>query len=88
MTYRRIRLIQHLMGYSDLLPLKGSDYSAHDGFDEEVKIWSNRAAIEAIVDETKELLAEFKDGEFDLGDESLVFIDSQEFLLPSASQES
>ena len=88
MTYRRIRLIQHLMGYTNLLPLGGSEYIPQDGLDAEVKVWSNRAAIEAVVDEMKELMAEFKGGDFDLGDESLVYIDSQEFLLPSGSQES
>ena len=87
MTYRRIRLVQHLMGYADLLPLSGSEYIPQEGLDGEVKVWSNRAAIEAIVDETKELMSEFK-GELDFIDESLVYIDPKDFFPSVSSQES
>ena len=87
MTYRRIRLVQHLMGYADLLPLNGSEYIPQEGLDGEVKVWSNRAAIEAIVDETKELMSEFN-GELDFIDESLVYIDPKDFFPSVSSQES
>ncbi|KAF7790497.1 hypothetical protein EIP86_001452 [Pleurotus ostreatoroseus] len=88
MTYRRIRTIQHFMGYTTLLPYGGSEYYAQDGLDMEMRVWTKTAAIEAIVDETKELMAEFKEND-ELGDESMVYIDSQEFLFPvSGSQES
>lgn len=76
------------MGYSDLLPLNGSEYIPQEGLDGEVKIWSSKAAIEAIVDETKELMSEFK-GDMDFMDESFAVIDSQDFFpAPPSSQES
>ncbi|KAJ3556564.1 hypothetical protein NM688_g1961 [Phlebia brevispora] len=88
MTYKRIRLIQRLMGYTTLLPFNGSEYVAQDGTDMEARVWTKTAAIEAVVDETKELMAEFNGGDGDFADESMVYIDSQDFLLPSGSQES
>ena len=77
MTYRRIRLVQHLMGYSSaLLPMPGSDYVADEGLDAELTTWSKNEALQAVVDETKELLDEFRDTFGELGDESLVMVDS------------
>jgi len=80
-TYRRIRLIQHLMGYRDLLPL-GSDgefEEEHPDDDSETKWWSNKDALEAVVQETKDLSDEFQDY-YDtsggVGDESMVMVDS------------
>ncbi|KIP07274.1 hypothetical protein PHLGIDRAFT_105851 [Phlebiopsis gigantea 11061_1 CR5-6] len=77
MTYRRIRLVQQLMGYSDLLPLGGSEFYAEDEFSSETRVWSQRDAVEAVVHETRELLDEFRDSFGDVGDESMVMVDSQ-----------
>lgn len=77
MTYRRIRLVQYLMGYSPaLLPMPGSDYVA-DGMEHETAAWSKNDALQAVVDETKEMLDEFREDFGELGDESLVMVDSQ-----------
>ncbi|KAI0087407.1 hypothetical protein BDY19DRAFT_893157 [Irpex rosettiformis] len=77
MTYRRIRLVQHLMGYSSaLLPMPGSDYISDGGLDAEPSAWSKNEALQAVVDETRELLDEFNDDFGALGDESLVMVDS------------
>lgn len=80
MTYRRIRLIQRLMGFTELLPMGGSDYFS-DEDDSEVRAWSQKVALEAIVSETKELLEEFRESFGDVGDESMVVVDSQITLL-------
>ena len=77
MTYRRIRLVQQLMGYSDLLPLGGSEFYAEDELSSEIRVWSQRDAVEAVVHETRELLDEFRDSFGDVGDESMVMVDSQ-----------
>ena len=85
MTYRRIRLVQQLMGYAELLPMGGSEYYAgSDGgdLDPEIRVWSQRDAVEAVVNETRELLDEFRESFGDLGDESMVMVDSQMTLLP------
>lgn len=85
MTYRRIRLVQQLMGYTELLPMGGSEYYASDDLDAEIRVWSQRDAIEAVVDETRELLDEFRESFGDVGDESMVVVDSQLTLLPDQS---
>lgn len=82
MTYRRIRLVQQLMGYSELLPLGGSEYYVENEVDAEIRVWSQRDAIEAVVNETRELLDEFKNSFGDVGDDSMVMVDSQLTLLP------
>ncbi|KAI0761145.1 hypothetical protein BC629DRAFT_1546592 [Irpex lacteus] len=78
MTYRRIRLVQQLMGYSSiLLPLPGSSYSMDDDvIDVEPAAWTRNEALQAVVDETRELLGEFREGFGELGGESLVMVDS------------
>lgn len=84
MTYRRIRLVQQLMGYGELLPMGGSEfYAGADGgdLDPEIRVWSQRDAVEAVVNETRELLDEFRESFGDLGDESMVVVDSQMTLL-------
>ena len=81
MTYRRIRLVQQLMGYSDLLPMGGSEYYAEDNVDPGIRVWSQRDAVDAVVDETRELLDEFRDSFVDIGDDSMVMVDSQLTLL-------
>lgn len=82
MTYKRIRLVQHLMGYSNLLPMAGSGFMPDDSLEAEVRVWSRSDALRAILDETKELLEEFRESFGDLGDESLVMVDSQQSLAP------
>lgn len=77
MTYKRIRLIQHLLGYSSLLPMPGSDSMSDEELEAEVRVWSRGDALRAVIDESKELLDEFKESFNDLGDESLVMVDSQ-----------
>lgn len=82
-TYRRIRLVQHLMGFRDLLPLSddGSPFGEDDHPDSEVKAWTKRDALEAVMQETRDLLDEFRDAYDDVGDESGVMVDSEETLL-------
>lgn len=88
MTYRRIRLVQKLMGYSELLPMSGSQFYASDeeaegDLDADIRVWSQRDAIEAVVEEARELLDEFREssGFGDVGDESMVMVDSQLTLI-------
>ena len=61
--------------------MPGSDYLPDDSLDAEVRVWSRRDALNAVIDETKELLNEFRETFDDLGDESLVMVDSQASLL-------
>lgn len=88
-TYRRIRMVQHLMGYRELLPMGidglGFGYSssmeddAGDDAGVEVKWWTKRDALEHVVNETKELLEMFKEDEGECeGDEGIVVVDSEE----------
>ncbi|EKM57985.1 uncharacterized protein PHACADRAFT_139496 [Phanerochaete carnosa HHB-10118-sp] len=86
MTYRRIRLVQKLMGYSELLPMGGSQFyasieEAEGDLDADIRVWSQRDAIDAVVEETRELLDEFRESFGDVGDESLVMVDSQLTLI-------
>ncbi|CAL1699709.1 unnamed protein product [Somion occarium] len=72
MTYRRIRLVQHLMGYRTLLPMNGSTFGEDDNPDAEVKAWTKRDALDAVAQETKDLLDEFRENfSFD-GDEGVI----------------
>lgn len=61
--------------------MPGSDYLPDEGLDAGVRAWSRRDALNAVIDETKELLDEFRETFDDLGDESLVMVDSQASLL-------
>ncbi|KAI0077367.1 hypothetical protein K474DRAFT_1751763 [Panus rudis PR-1116 ss-1] len=90
-TYRRIRLVQRLMGYARLVPLNagGSMGSVEDSHshshddgpdpDDELKAWTKKDAIDAVVQETQDLLDEFREGIYQssegLGDESVVLVD-------------
>ncbi|KAK7685920.1 hypothetical protein QCA50_010729 [Cerrena zonata] len=76
MTYRHIRLVQHLMGYRTLLPMNGSTFEENDDPAVEVKAWTKRDALDAVVQETKSLLEEFKP-EFDsFADEGVVIVEN------------
>ncbi|GJE94860.1 hypothetical protein PsYK624_110360 [Phanerochaete sordida] len=84
MTYRRIRLVQKLMGYTELLPLAGSQFYADEDegdLDADIRVWSQRDAIDAVVEETRDLLDEFRESFGDVGDESMVMVDSQLTLI-------
>ncbi|KAH8084333.1 hypothetical protein BXZ70DRAFT_1046150, partial [Cristinia sonorae] len=82
-TYRRIRLVQYLMGFRDLLPMgpdgeDGSAFGEDDHPESEVKAWTKRDALEAVTQETRDLLDEWRE-RFDLvGDESGVLVESEE----------
>ncbi|KAH7907950.1 hypothetical protein BJ138DRAFT_1128802 [Hygrophoropsis aurantiaca] len=58
-TYRRIRLVQACMGYDLLLPMPG-DHDNEEGFSA-TKAWTKREALEAVIQEMKELSGEFSD---------------------------
>lgn len=55
-TYRRIRVVQQMMGYTLLLPL--AEGEADDALGE-ARTWTRREALEAVARETKELQEEF-----------------------------
>ena len=95
-TYRRIRLVQHLMGYRDLLPMGGAEglgfgYGSGNGEDEgvddpaeDVKWWTKRDALEYVVNETKDLLEMFKESEAS-DEDDVVVIESEEMPHESTS---
>lgn len=55
-TYRRIRVVQQMMGYGLLLPVVEGEGADALG---EVKTWTRREALEAVSRETLELMEEF-----------------------------
>lgn len=75
-TYRHIRLVQHLMGYSTLLPMGGSTFSENDDPAVEVKAWTKRDALDAVIQETKSLLEEFKPDIDTYADEGMIIVES------------
>ncbi|KAH7923448.1 hypothetical protein BV22DRAFT_1015390 [Leucogyrophana mollusca] len=74
-TYRRIRLVQTCMGYDLLLPMPSNsgDEETFNG----MKAWTKREAIEAVIQETKELSEEFADTWREVEDD-VVVIDPDE----------
>ncbi|KAH9003355.1 hypothetical protein EDB86DRAFT_3073128 [Lactarius hatsudake] len=54
-TYRRIRAVQQIMGYTELLPVPDSV----DGDEDDVGVWSRGRALRAIESETADLMEEF-----------------------------
>jgi hypothetical protein len=54
-TYRRIRAVQQIMGYTELLPLPDSV----EGGEDDARVWSRGRALRAIKSETADLLEEF-----------------------------
>ncbi|KAI0266517.1 hypothetical protein BC834DRAFT_823723 [Gloeopeniophorella convolvens] len=54
-TYRRIRAVQRMMGYTELLPLPDGAEEDEEG----VGIWSRGVGLRAIEAETKDLMEEF-----------------------------
>ena len=58
----------------------GGSFGEDDHPDSDVKTWTKRDALEAIVQETRDLLEESRDSFDDFGDESAVMVDSEETL--------
>ncbi|KAH9171401.1 hypothetical protein EDB89DRAFT_2179290 [Lactarius sanguifluus] len=54
-TYRRIRAVQQIMGYTELLPVPDSV----DGDEDDIGVWSRGRALRAIESETADLMEEF-----------------------------
>ncbi|KAG6856950.1 hypothetical protein H0H87_011936 [Tephrocybe sp. NHM501043] len=65
-TYKRIRTVQHFMGYDALLPMPESNEI--DGDDVFTRIWTQKEALDAISKETQELLDEFEEADRSLED--------------------
>ena len=63
----------------------GGMFGEDDHPESEVKAWTKRDAVEAVVQETRDLLEEFRgaDGvdEDEFGEESAVMVDSEETLM-------
>ncbi|KAJ8514624.1 hypothetical protein ONZ45_g7844 [Pleurotus djamor] len=73
-TYKRIRVVQSFMGYSHtLLPMpRSSKWEDDIDNEDEVKVWTKKDALEAIVQEMKYLVDEFEEFGVNLEDEMVV----------------
>jgi hypothetical protein len=69
-TYRRIRTVQRYMGYEPLLPTPHS----HEMDADEVfpSAWTSKQALDAILQETTELLDEFEESTGMLDDSTML----------------
>ncbi|KAI0947727.1 hypothetical protein AcW1_009415 [Taiwanofungus camphoratus] len=76
-TYRRIRLAQTVLGYSTLLPL-GDSAEDEDADDAAVRAWTRKDALEAVLQEVKDLMEEFREDYTDVGEESGVLVDVED----------
>lgn len=54
-TYRRIRAVQQIMGYTELLPVP----DGAEGGEDDARVWSRGRALRAIESETADLMEEF-----------------------------
>ncbi len=54
-TYRRVRTVQQIMGYTELLPVP----DGVEGGDDDIGVWSRGRALRAIESETADLIVEF-----------------------------
>jgi hypothetical protein len=54
-TYRRVRAVQRIMGYTELLPAPGG---AEENIDD-VRVWSRGTALSEIEGEAADLMEEF-----------------------------
>ncbi|KAF8183119.1 hypothetical protein BJ912DRAFT_1144895 [Pholiota molesta] len=74
-TYRRIRGVQSYMGYELLLPIPGSSMNAFSAKEKDedagLETWSKSQALNAIVNESKDLLEEFEES-FGLDEDSVM----------------
>lgn len=80
-TYRRIRLAQTVLGYSTVLP--HGEGEEEDVTELQVRAWTRKEALEAILQEVKALVEEFRDDMSGVGDDSLVMVDAEEPTSPS-----
>lgn len=80
-TYRRIRLAQTVLGYSTVLSL--GEGEEEDVTEMQVRAWTRKEALEAILQEVKGLMEEFRDDFSGVGDDSLVMVDVEEPTSPS-----
>ncbi|OBZ67445.1 hypothetical protein A0H81_12593 [Grifola frondosa] len=80
MTYRRIRIAQAVLGYAVLLPFwEGSGNSEDEEMvDGAVRAWTKADAVEAVMQETKDLMEEWREDYADVGDESAVLVDVED----------
>ncbi|KAI0659698.1 hypothetical protein C8Q70DRAFT_914754 [Cubamyces menziesii] len=84
MTLRRIRVAQAMLGYPHLpLATASSMDSTESGEGQEpetlVRAWSRAEALEALIQETKDLVEEWReDSELDVGDDSGILVDIEE----------
>ncbi|KAI0041863.1 hypothetical protein FA95DRAFT_1500866 [Auriscalpium vulgare] len=76
-TYRRIRVVQQMMGYGTLLPILEE---GADGADE-VRLWSRVGALRAVAQETEQLMEEFNKEE-EAEDDDTVMVDPDQSLAP------
>lgn len=75
-TYKRIRLVQTCMGYDALLPFpSGEDVVGDDVAS--TKAWSKKQAMDAVVQETRELMVEFEEPWREVEDD-VVLIDADQ----------
>lgn len=80
-TYRRIRLAQTVLGYSTVL--QRGEGEEEDVTEMQVRAWTRKEALEAILHEAKGLMEEFRDDLSGVGDDSLVLVDAEEPTSPS-----
>ncbi|TFY60514.1 hypothetical protein EVJ58_g5104 [Rhodofomes roseus] len=80
-TYRRIRLAQTILGYSTVLPLEEGE--EEDMNEMQVRAWTRKEALEAVLQEVKDLMEEFREEYSGVGDDSLVIVDAEEPTSPS-----
>ncbi|KAI0327553.1 hypothetical protein GY45DRAFT_1256742 [Cubamyces sp. BRFM 1775] len=84
MTLRRIRVAQAMLGYPHLpLATASSMDSTESGEGQEpdtlVRAWSRAEALEALIQETKDLVEEWReDSELDVGNDSGILVDIEE----------
>ncbi|KAI0676337.1 hypothetical protein C8Q78DRAFT_1084712 [Trametes maxima] len=83
-TLRRIRLAQAMLGYP-LLPLATASSMDSGGTEvgegPEVRAWSRAEALEALIQETKDLIEEWREeNELDVGENSGILVDMEEPL--------
>lgn len=82
-TYRRVRVAQAMLGYPalPLATVSSMDSSVDDGPGPEglVRAWSRAEALEALIQETKDLIEEWReDGDLDGGEDSGIMVDMEE----------
>jgi hypothetical protein len=60
-TYRRIRLVQAAMGYDTLLPLPSVESGVDFDDPANLKAWTKKQAMDAVIKEMRELMIEFEE---------------------------